>query len=159
MNSPLTPSPGSRTRIVLAVATASLLLLAALPALVGPPWRGVLMDVLAPLCHQLPERSFALAGTQLGLCHRCTALLLAMGVALMLPLALRASFHPGFVLVVALLPLIFDWGLNVAALWENTMVSRVTTGAWAGTLLGLMIGGAAGGTTRVARRSSSRAAP
>jgi uncharacterized membrane protein len=158
MKSPLTAHPVSGSRIILAVATGSLILLATLPALVVPPWRGVLMDVLAPLCHQLPERSFALAGVQLGLCHRCTALLLAMGVALLLPLGLRPSFRPELVLIVALVPLILDWGLNVGAIWENTMVSRVMTGAWAGSLLGLMIGGASGTSAGAVYRASSRAA-
>lgn len=68
------------------------------------PWLGARTPVLAPVvgtvyligslvCHQLPDRSFHLAGAQLPVCARCTGLYLgaALGVA---AFRLLKSFRP-----------------------------------------------------------------
>src|SRR5688500_17602174 len=61
--------------------------LAAATPLLGDGPRAVVMALFDPLCHQRPERSFAAAGVQFALCHRCfgVAAGLALG-ALLAPL-------------------------------------------------------------------------
>jgi len=70
------------------------------------------------ICHQRPERSFFVAGTQLPVCARCMGLYI--GAALAMPLALRARSLPAarrerFVLAAAALPTALTWILEFAA--------------------------------------------
>jgi uncharacterized membrane protein len=143
VKSPLTQTRFSATRLLLASGGALLLLAAAAAALAEGAPRVLLMDVLSPLCHQLPHRSFAIEGVQMGLCHRCTAVLLGLVGALLAPAATRATLPPAVILAIALTPMVIDWGIDAAGLWSNTVTSRVLTGLWGGGALGLMIGGAA----------------
>jgi uncharacterized membrane protein len=69
------------------------------------------------ICHQRPERSFFVAGTQLPVCARCTGLYL--GAALAVPLALLITSRvpasrARLALVVAALPTALTWILEFA---------------------------------------------
>lgn len=143
MKSPLTHSRLPAGRSLLAAGVALLLLAAVAAPLLAPPWRVLVMDALAPLCHQLPERSFPIAGLQMGLCHRCTAMLLGLFAALAAPMTMRLGVHPAVVLLLALAPMLVDWGMDAAGLVPNTVFSRVLTGLWGGMLMGFLIGTAA----------------
>jgi uncharacterized membrane protein len=88
------------------------------------------------LCHQIPERSFFLAGHQFAVCARCTGLYLGFTAAtLCYPLvrSLRRTDPPHRRwLFVAAAPLAVDFSLTLFGLWENTHWSRLLTGALLG---------------------------
>lgn len=89
------------------------------------------------LCHQIPERSFYLAGEPFGVCSRCFGVYfgLALGFAiypLWRPIA-ETEPLPKFWLFLSLIPITVDWSLTIFHLWENTHLSRFLTG----TLLGV----------------------
>src|SRR6266436_2188812 len=85
------------------------------------------------VCHQIPERSFHLAGHQFGVCSRCTGLYAGFAAAaLVYPLArsLQRTDTPARLwLMLATLPLLIDFGLGYFSIWENTHLSRFFTGA------------------------------
>jgi uncharacterized membrane protein len=92
--------------------------------------------LFAPLCHQLPERSFYVAGYQLAVCARCAGVYAGYAVCLALyPFArsLRRTDAPRRRwLVIASLPCVADFLVNFTGLWHNTHASRALTGALLG---------------------------
>ncbi len=88
------------------------------------------------LCHQIPERSFFIAGHQFAVCARCTGLyagIMAATVCYPLIRSLRRTDTPPRKwLFVAAAPLAIDFGLTFFGLWENTHLSRFSTGALLG---------------------------
>lgn len=159
----------NRSGPLLAVLLPLLLLgLAALPVLGPEPLRDAVMTAFAPVCHQLPERSFALGGVPMALCQRCSGFVagLALG-ALALVLAMgRGRAIPGRgevapaaaigVLVVGALPMGLDWGLDVLGVWVNTAASRAASGAWLGGALGVLLAHALATPVQPAPRASDR---
>lgn len=140
MKLPLTSTAYPPIRLALIVGVALVLALAFAAPLVGPGWRAMLMQGLSLLCHQIPERSFGLAGAPLGLCHRC----LGVGAGFLLGFAVPwrglPRWRPAVVLTIGLTPLAIDWLLGASGLWANTAASRVLTGGWAGVVLaGLVV--------------------
>ncbi|HEX8179051.1 MAG TPA: DUF2085 domain-containing protein [Pyrinomonadaceae bacterium] len=92
-----------------------------------------LYQMFGVVCHQLPARSFYLAGAPLAVCARCFGLYagFALGV-LGYPLVrpVRQTHGPARRwLVLALLPTCVDFALGVTGLWANTHTSRALTGA------------------------------
>jgi uncharacterized membrane protein len=92
---------------------------------------------LKTVCHQVPERSFQLAGHPLAVCARCFGIYAGFAVMVLLyPLAtrgLRLTRTPRrewFLL--ALMPTAIDFMLGVTGWWANTHLSRALTGAWLG---------------------------
>jgi uncharacterized membrane protein len=90
------------------------------------------------VCHQIPERSFYLAGFPLAVCSRCTGLYAGFTAALIAyplfkPLRKTDAPHPRW-LFMAALPLAIDFGLTFVGLWENTHSSRLFTGALLGSV-------------------------
>jgi uncharacterized membrane protein len=85
------------------------------------------------VCHQIPSRSFHLAGHQFGVCSRCTGLYTGFAVAaLIYPLArsLKRTDTPSRLwLMLATLPILIDFSLGYFSIWENTYLSRFLTGA------------------------------
>lgn len=95
------------------------------------------------VCHQIPERSFHIAGHSLAVCARCTGLYvgLAAGV-LFYPLlrSLRSTETPArFWLFVAAVPMGIDFLLGFFGIWENTHLSRFVTGVLLGAVAALFI--------------------
>jgi len=90
------------------------------------------------LCHQLPERSFFIAGHQFAVCARCTGLYAGFTFAILLYPLMRpirtAVLPPPKWLFVAAIPLAVDFSLGFFGIWENTHTSRL--------LSGLLLGGA-----------------
>jgi uncharacterized membrane protein len=88
------------------------------------------------VCHQIPERSFFIAGHQFAVCARCFGLYLGFTVATVLyPLvrSLRRTEAPARKwLFLAAAPLTIDFAVGFLGIWENTHSSRFITG----TLLG-----------------------
>jgi uncharacterized membrane protein len=87
----------------------------------------------ALVCHQIPERSFHLSGHKFGVCSRCTGLYVGFAVAaLVYPLArsLKRTDTPSRLwLILAALPLGLDFALGYFSIWQNTQLSRFSTGA------------------------------
>jgi uncharacterized membrane protein len=84
------------------------------------------------LCHQLPERSFFLAGHKLAVCSRCSGLYAGATLTLLLyPLlrSLRVAHTPHRKwLFAAAVPLFIDVFLTFLGVWENTHTTRFITG-------------------------------
>ena len=85
------------------------------------------------ICHQIPERSFHVAGHPFAVCSRCTGLYAGFALAaLIYPLArsLKRSDTPRRIwLMLAAVPLVIDFALGYFSIWENTHLSRFLTGA------------------------------
>jgi len=90
------------------------------------------------VCHQIPERSFHLAGHKFGVCSRCTGLYSGFALAaLVYPLtrSLKRTDTPRiFWLLLAAGPLAIDFSLGYFSLWQNTHWSRFVTGALLGSV-------------------------
>jgi len=90
------------------------------------------------LCHQLPERSYVIAGHTLAVCSRCTGLYAGFAFTLLLyPLtrSLRTTVTPPRIwLLLAAAPLVIDFSLTFFGVWENTQSSRLLTGLLLGSV-------------------------
>jgi uncharacterized membrane protein len=90
------------------------------------------------VCHQIPERSFHLAGHKFGVCSRCTGLYSGFALAaLIYPLvrSLRQTETPSIVwLFLAAVPLVIDFSLGYFSIWQNNHASRFATGALLGSV-------------------------
>ena len=88
------------------------------------------------VCHQIPERSFHLAGHQFGVCSRCTGLYTGFAVAVLIyPLTrtlIRTDAPRRRWLILAAVPLLIDFSLTYFGVWSNTHFTRFTTGALLG---------------------------
>jgi uncharacterized membrane protein len=83
-------------------------------------------------CHQIPERSFHVAGHAFAVCARCFGIYAGalVGVALY-PLArpvVRTDAPARQWLMLAAVPTTVDFALGFSGLWENTHWSRFSTG-------------------------------
>jgi uncharacterized membrane protein len=90
------------------------------------------------LCHQLPERSFFIAGHKLAVCARCTGLYAGFAIAVFVYPAVRS---PGSTytpqrkwLFMAAAPMAIDFCLGFLGIWDNTHLSRFSTGALLGSV-------------------------
>jgi uncharacterized membrane protein len=126
------------------VATVSLILMA---MITGAPWAlasghnvfaFALYGAFSHVCHQIPERSFFIAGHQFAVCARCTGLYAGFAIAtLSYPLfrSLQRTDTPARRwLFMAAAPLAIDFSLGFFGLWENTHSSRFLTGALLGSV-------------------------
>jgi uncharacterized membrane protein len=120
----------------------SLISLAIIAAIVGAPLAlanghatlaGDIYKGFSYLCHQLPDRSFQLAGHQFAVCSRCTGLYVGFALTtLAYPLIrpLRTTTTPALIwLMLATVPLLVDFSLGYFNIWANTHASRFITGA------------------------------
>jgi uncharacterized membrane protein len=117
-----------------AVGIVVLIVAAPLTQLAGhPAFSAAIYKAFSFVCHQIPERSFHLAGHQFGVCSRCTGLYVGFAVAaLIYPLArsLQRTDTPSRIwLILATLPLVIDFALGYFSIWQNTHLSRFLTGA------------------------------
>jgi uncharacterized membrane protein len=90
------------------------------------------------VCHQLPDRSYFIAGHKLAVCSRCTGLYFGFALTLLAyPLirSLRSTQLPARRwLILAAMPLAVDFSLTFFGFWENTHTSRLLTGALLGSV-------------------------
>ena len=113
---------------------------------VSPPFLGdaggwLVRRALSLFCHQLPDRTLFIDGTQLGVCHRCLGIYAALAVATLGYVGLRRydrflGPHAGWVLFASVLPPGVDWLGGLMNLWVNTPTSRIATGAVFGVAAG-----------------------
>jgi uncharacterized membrane protein len=101
-----------------------------------PFWALTIYKAFSYVCHQIPERSFFIAGHQFAVCARCTGLYAGFTVATVLyPLvrSLRQTEAPARKwLFIAAAPLAIDFAVGYLGIWENTHSSRFATGALLG---------------------------
>jgi uncharacterized membrane protein len=101
-----------------------------------PEFAATIYRAFSFLCHQIPERSFHLAGHQFAVCSRCTGLYAGFAIAsFVYPLtrSLKSTDTPPRIwLVLAALPLAIDFALGYFSIWQNNHLSRFTTGGLLG---------------------------
>ena len=101
-----------------------------------PFWGLTIYRSFSYVCHQIPERSFFIAGHQFAVCARCTGLYAGFAVAtIVYPLvrSLRQTEAPARKwLFLAAAPLAIDFTVGYLGIWENTHSSRFATGALLG---------------------------
>ena len=119
--------------VVIALTFCSLILTAPLAAANNHPSVAfVLYRGFGTFCHQLPERSFFIAGHQFAVCARCTGLYAGFALMLLVYPLIRplrsAVLPPTKWLFLAAVPLCVDFSLTFLGIWENTHTSRLLTG-------------------------------
>lgn len=109
-----------------------------LEALSGP-----LYGFFGYLCHQIPSRSFFIAGEKLGVCSRCFGVYAGLVLGFVIyPVWRRIDDIEPFSkiwLFLSLIPITIDWSLTVFGIWENTHLSRFLTGLILGVACGSYI--------------------
>ena len=141
------------------------LVIVLLPMLAAGGWLGLL--VAAPLlpvwaaaivygfgsfiCHQIPERSFYLAGFQLPVCARCLGIYAGVAVASVYaglraaagqPVPARAPWVARWSALLAAGPTLVTVALEMAGAWYPSNVTRALAGVPLGVLAGLVVVGA-----------------
>lgn len=88
-------------------------------------------------CHQLASRSFFLNGNQMPFCARDLGLFLGLMVGFLAATFVRWKIPPLFVLL-GLVPIAIDGGLQQVTTYESNNLLRVATGLVAGLVLALL---------------------
>lgn len=121
--------------VSVAIITSILLLILVAPVAAAnnqPHLAVIIYRSFASICHQLPERSFFIAGRPFAVCARCTGIYSGFALLLVLyPLIrpLRSTcLPPPKWLFGAAVPLTIDFGLTFLGIWENTHTTRLLTG-------------------------------
>ena len=90
----------------------------------------------SPICHQDVARSFALFDWPLSVCQRCSAIYSAFTLTVLaFPWLRRLRFFHTLALprlAIFILPMLLDYMLDVAGVWNNSPVSRAVSGSIAG---------------------------
>jgi uncharacterized membrane protein len=101
-----------------------------------PFWALTIYRSFSYVCHQIPERSFFIAGHPFAVCARCTGLYVGFTVAaIAYPLvrSLRHTEAPARKwLFLAAAPLAIDFTVGFLGIWNNTHFSRFATGGLLG---------------------------
>jgi uncharacterized membrane protein len=104
-----------------------------------PAFAATLYKAFSLVCHQIPERSFHLAGHQFAVCSRCTGLYTGFAIAaLSYPLvrSFKTTNTPRRLwLILAAVPLVIDFALGYFSIWQNNHLSRFITGALLGSVV------------------------
>jgi uncharacterized membrane protein len=119
------------------VAILSLIIGAPVALQTGHPFWGLtIYRAFSYVCHQIPERSFFIAGHQFAVCSRCTGLYAGFTVATVwypLVRSLRQTEAPKRKwLFLGATPLAIDFAVGFFGIWNNTHSSRFATGALLG---------------------------
>jgi len=103
-----------------------------------PALASAIYKVFSFVCHQIPERSFQIAGHQFAVCSRCTGLYSGFAVAALGYPLIRSlkttETPPRLWLILAAIPLVIDFGLGYFGIWQNNHLSRFITGALLGSV-------------------------
>ena len=97
------------------------------------PFALVIYRFFSRICHQLDDRSFHLGGHAWAVCIRCSAIYFSFFLGLCLFPAFKQlndrTIPPIVSLVAASAPMLVDVGLNVIGIFQNTVLTRLFTGA------------------------------
>jgi uncharacterized membrane protein len=145
---PLHPAAGAM--VIWAISAA--LVITILAAIIGAPllqssghsaFAFKIYRVFSFLCHQIPERSFHIAGHQFAVCSRCTGLYAGFALAILsFPVfrSLQKTETPRIVwLFASAMPLAIDFSLTYFGIWQNNHFTRFTTGALFGAVAAIFI--------------------
>ncbi len=103
----------------------------------------LLYDFFSPICHQMDERSFHIAGAKLGVCARCTSIYFGFLAGSLLYPTVRKIRRPAvpdrWVLLAAFLPMLLDVLSGIAGVHEITITTRTITGTIAGVFLPFVV--------------------
>jgi uncharacterized membrane protein len=128
-------------------ATAWVVLLVVAPYL--PAYAGaVLYGTGSLICHQISERSFHVAGSQLPVCARCLGLYAGAWLGVIGRLwwsrvpALDRSRTARAVAALAAVPTAVTWTLEVIGIWSPSNATRAIAGLPLGAVAGLVVAGA-----------------
>jgi uncharacterized membrane protein len=89
-------------------------------------------------CHQIAERSFFLNGNQMPFCARDLGLFVGLMVGFGIATFISLQVNP-VLLILGLLPLGLDGGIQLVTEYESTNALRVATGLLAGVALALLL--------------------
>ena len=112
---------------------------------IGPtPLATAMYAVGGYICHQLPERSFQLAGFQLPVCGRCLGIYVGAAVAAGVHVRARSgtplsSLVAQTVFFLGALPSIMTFGLEWSGVWRGTNVVRAVSGATLGIAVAFVV--------------------
>jgi len=86
--------------------------------------------LFSPLCHQLPARCFVILGRPIAVCHRCAGIYLGIFLG---SLVRNEFMHSSakirrLFLMAASVPLLLDFLLQFAGIWQGSALSRFGTG-------------------------------
>lgn len=99
-------------------------------------WALPIYHAFSLVCHQIPERSFFIAGHPFAVCARCFGLYAGFTLATFAyPLVCslkKTDAPPRKWLFIAAAPLLIDYSLGALGIWSNTHSSRFITGALLG---------------------------
>jgi uncharacterized membrane protein len=136
--------------VVAALAGSWVLLLLAAPVL--PAWAGAIVYGLGSvICHQIPERSFHLAGFQLPVCARCLGIYVGAAAGAAHAWLRAATSHPVFsraprvpwrLAILAACPTLLTVALETAGAWYPSNLTRALAGVPIGILAGVVVVGA-----------------
>lgn len=118
-----------------------------------------LFNFFSYVCHQIPARSFHIAGEPFGVCSRCCGVYFGLVVGFAAYPIWRNVENteppPRVWLFLSLVPIGVDWSLTVFGIWENTQASRLITGLILGFVCATFI---VPGIVEIARNLSLRTA-
>lgn len=84
------------------------------------------------LCHQSPARSFHFENHAFAVCSRCFGIYFGLLAGFAAHPFFRSVENveplPRFWLVLAMIPMAIDWSLGAFGVWENTLLSRFSSG-------------------------------
>jgi uncharacterized membrane protein len=134
-----------RIRILLAAAWGALCL-----AVTAAPWlaahsyhnvASVLYLLFSGICHQIPERSFALSGYPLPVCHRCFGIYSGLFFGcFVVPCGVhRHASLRRYLVLGSMTALAVDALAPLAGLWNNSALSRFSTGLLFGIVASLLV--------------------
>ena len=145
---------------VVVAATWLVVVLILLPPFVGVGARTMLMGAFSSVCHQIADRSSAIDGVQIAVCHRCFGIFAGLAVAsTVFAVMVRGrewlKKRAGAVILAAVVPVSMDWGADALGLWSNTSFSRTLTGAVFGLSMGaLLVASLTPGSSSVSERGN-----
>ena len=80
-------------------------------------------------CHQMAERSFFFKGYQFPVCARCTGVILGELIAIVCLFLFKINW---WILLLLLIPMGFDWGLQFLKILKSNNIRRLITGLLGG---------------------------
>jgi len=95
----------------------------------------------SPVCHQAPERSFAILGYSLAVCHRCSGIYFGFFLGSLIDLRWihKSPRARRCWTLAAILPLVIDVLAPYSGIWTNTYLSRFATGFVFGILISSLL--------------------
>ena len=97
--------------------------------------------IFSNVCHQIPDRSFIVAGFPLAICHRCSGIYLGLmlGSLFKNPFLHHSAEIRRVWVLASIVPLLIDALLPVVGIWTGSPASRFLTGLLFGTMLSALL--------------------